>query len=96
MTYNFLSLIVKMILLETTLSFSTLAEAKTQSFVHQSFNSTLQLIAGISNDLQKLLRCFNDTAIVAVPKIELFPSATLLSNTLALYLKDLKALWSAK
>ena len=47
-TYNFASLIVKIILSALPLSFP-FAE-KTQYFVHLSFNSILQLINGISND----------------------------------------------
>ena len=54
--YNFVSLIVKLILLELTLSLSAPAAAeKTQWLVHPSFNWTLHLMNGISNDLQKLI-----------------------------------------
>ena len=67
---------------------------KTHSFVHLSFNSTLQLLNGISNDLQNLLRYFNGTVIVAFFRIPLLPSATVVPNNLALYLKDLKLLLS--
>ena len=56
--------------------FSTLPEAKTQWFVHLSFKSTLQLINGILSNLQKSLRHFSGTAIVAFIRIALFPSAT--------------------
>ena len=57
-----MSLIVKIIL-------SPLPAAdKTHYFVHLSFNSTLQLINGISSDLQKLLKYFNGTTIVAFLK----------------------------
>ena len=73
-----MSLIIKIILLESAGTFSTPAAAKTQCFVHLSFNSTLQLINGISIDLQILLRYINGTEIVAFFKIELFP--TVLSN----------------
>ena len=64
-TYNFLSLIVKIIL-------SLLPAAdKTQCFVHISFNSTLQLINGISSDLQKSMKYCNGIAIAAFFKIPL-------------------------
>ena len=87
---NFVSLIVKIILLESASSFSAVAEAEKQCFVHLIFNSTLQLISGISIDCQKLLKYFNGTAIVAFFRIELFPSATAFSNNLALYLIRIK------
>ena len=65
--YNFVFLIVKIILLESqlSLSFSLPSSDKTQYFFHLSFNSTLQLINCISSDLQKLLMYFNGTAIAA-------------------------------
>ena len=61
-------------------------------FFHLSFNSTLILINGISSDLQKLLKYLNSTAIVAFFKIPFAPSASVFSNNLALYSKDLKLL----
>ena len=51
------------------------------------FNSTLQLINGISTNLQKLLRYFNGTAIVTFSRI---PFAAVLPINLVLYKKDLK------
>ena len=67
-----------------------------QYFVHLSFNSTLLLINGISNDLQKLLRYFNGTAIDAFFKIPLATlgagCATVFPYDLALFMKDLKLL----
>ena len=42
--------------------------AKTQCFFHIG-NSNLQLISGISSDLQKLPNYFNDTAIIEFSKI---------------------------
>ena len=64
--------------------------------MHLSFNSTFQLINGISSDIQKLLKFCNGTAIVAFLKIRLAASgadcATLFPNNFALYLKDLKLL----
>ena len=44
-----------MLILLLLLTLSTPAAAKTQCFVHLIFNLTLQLINGISSDLQKLL-----------------------------------------
>ena len=90
-TYNSVSLIAKIILLElATSSLSSLATSSTdkaQCFVHLSFNSTSQLINGISSDLQKLLWYFNSTAIAAFSRI---PSAafgagwaTVFANNLA-------------
>ena len=83
-----MSLIVKVTLLEFVLS--TPAADKAQYFVHLSFNCTLQLINGVSSDLQKLLKYFNGTAIIAFPKTPFVPSETVFSNNLDLYLKDLK------
>ena len=67
--YNFVSLIVKIILSESAPSSLTPVGAKTQCFVHLRFNSTLQIVNGISSDLQKLLRYFNGTAIVGFFRI---------------------------
>ena len=83
-TYSLMSLIVKMLLLEPALLFSTPAAAKTQCFVHLSFNSTLHLINGISSDGQKLLTYLNGTTIAAFFRIELFQSATVFFNNLTL------------
>ena len=47
------------------------AAEKAQYFDRLSFNSTLQLINDILRDLQKLLKYFNGTAIVAFLKIPL-------------------------
>ena len=55
-----------------------------------SFNSTLQLISGISSDLQKLFTYFNGTAIFVFLKITFSSSATVSPNNLTLNLKDLK------
>ena len=84
-TCNFVFLIVKIIL--STLSAP--AADKTQYFVH--FNSILQLLNGITSNLQTLLKYFNGTAIVAFLKIPFVPSAAVFHNNLALYLKDLKS-----
>ena len=43
-------------------------------------------------DLQKLLNYLNDAKIVAFSRILSAPSATVFSNNLALYSKDLKLL----
>ena len=50
-TCNFVSLIVKVIVLELAPLLSLAFAEKAQYFVHLSFNSTLQLINGISSDL---------------------------------------------
>ena len=53
---------------------------------HDNESSTLQLISGISNDLQKLLKYFIGTTIFT-PSFFLFaPSATASTIRLALYL----------
>ena len=73
-TYNFVSLMVKRNLLALVFSlilFSLPAADKAHYFVHLSFNSTLQLINGISNYLQKLPKYFNGTTIVAFLKLPL-------------------------
>ena len=70
-TYHFVSLIVEVILLKLTFLLSLPAAHKTKCFVLLSFNSTFQLINGISNDLQKLLKYFNRTEIAAFLKIPL-------------------------
>ena len=82
-----MSLIVKIILLELTFALSAPAADKTRYFDHLSFNFTLQLIDGISSDLQKLLKYFNGTAIVEFLKILFALSASVSSNSLVLYSK---------
>ena len=67
--YNFVSWIIKKILLELGFALSASAVDKTQYFFHLSFNFTLQLINGISRDLQKLRKYFNEAVIVAFFKI---------------------------
>ena len=52
----------------------------------------MQLINGISSDLQKLLKSFNGTAAVAFFKIPFELTVSVSCNNLALYLKDLKLL----
>ena len=91
--YNFVFLIVEILLLALLLiiSFSLRATDKAQYFVHSSFSSTLQLINGISSDLQKLLRYSNGTGIVAFFKILFALPASIFPNNLALYWKDLKS-----
>ena len=64
-TYSFMSLIVKIMSLGLVFILSVPAADKTQSFVYSSLHSAMQLINGISRDLQKLLKYFNGTAIVA-------------------------------
>ena len=86
--YNFVSLIVKIILLELALSLPPIA--KTQCFVHFSFHSTLELINDISFDHQKLLRYLNGTAIVAFSTVPF--AAAVLPINFVLSLKDFKIL----
>ena len=49
-------------------------------FVHLSFNSTLQLINGISGNLKTLLRYFNGTALVVFLKFLLGPETVFSIN----------------
>ena len=95
--YNFVYLIVNIILLSLSLLliiFPVPPADKTQYFLHLNFNSTLQLINDISSDLQKLIKYFNGAAIFVLPKIPFAAFgagwATMFSNNLALYLKELK------
>ena len=93
-TYNFVPLIVKIILLGLAFVLSLPAADRTQHFVHLSSNYTLQLINGISSNLQKLLKHFNGTATVAyfrIPLVLFGLGWPLFPNNLALYLKDLKS-----
>ena len=91
-----MSLIVKIILLILLLTLLLPAAGKTQYLVHLSFNSTLQLITDISSDLQKLLKYFNSTVIVAFFRIPLAKFGlgwtTMFPNNLALHSKYLKLL----
>ena len=71
-THDFVSLIVKKILSLLPLGLPlAAAEKKTQWLDHLSFDSTLHLVNGILNYLKKLLKHFNDTAIVAFFSIPL-------------------------
>ena len=89
-----MSLIVKIILLGSAFLLSLPAAYKTEYFAHFNFDAILQLINGISSDLLKLLRNFNDTAILAFFKISLGSFGTgwaiVFPNNLVLYSKDLK------
>ena len=93
-TYSFVSLIVKIILLGSAFVLSLPAADKTQYFANLSFSSTLELIYIISSDLHKLLKYFNDKAIVAFFRIPLtwfgLEWDSVFSSSLALYLKDIK------
>ena len=64
-THTFESLVTKIILSGSASVLSLTATAKTQCFVHINFHSTLQLINGISSNLQNLLRYFNGTVTAA-------------------------------
>ena len=78
---------ILVILLVLSLALSLPVADKMQYFVHFSFNSTLQLINGISSDLQKILNYFNDTKIVEFFKMSLASFglgwASVLLNSLA-------------
>ena len=50
----------------------------------------MQLINGISSDIQKLLKYFNGTTIVAFFRIPLSPQASVFSNNLVLHFKNVK------
>ena len=89
-TYKFVSLIVNIILLRSAFLLSLPAANKTQYFVRLNFSSTLQLINGILSDLQKLIKHFHDTAIIAFFRIPFATSVLVFSNNLFLYLKELK------
>ena len=71
-TYSFVSLTVKIILSRLAAVLSTPAADKTQCFVHLGFNSTFQVINGISTDPQKLLKCSNDKVIPFAPSVSEF------------------------
>ena len=94
-TYNVVSLKVKLVLSSLTLALSLPAGDKTQQLNHLRFNTTLQLINGISSGLQKLLKYFIGTAIVglfSIPSAALSAWATVFPYNLTLYLKDSKLL----
>ena len=63
-----------------------------QCSVHLSFISVFQLVNGILSYLQKLLKYFDGTAIVAIFRIPFALSASVFPNNLALYSKVLKKL----
>ena len=86
-----MSLIVKIILLGLAFVLSLSAGDKTQYFIDLCFNSSLQLINGISSEFQKLLENFNGTAIVVFFGFPVAPLAFAFPNNLALYLKNLKS-----
>ena len=92
-----MSLIGKIIWLGLAFVLSAPATDKTQYFVQWSFNSTLQLINDISSDLQKLLKYFNDKAILAFSGITLawFGAlwANLFSNNSVFHSKDFSIYW---
>ena len=87
-----MSLIVKIILLELASALSAPAAYKTQFFVNFSFNSILQLINGNSSDLQKLLKYFDGSDIIAFLDIPFTPSTSAYPNNSVLYLKKSKLL----
>ena len=83
-------MIVKIILLWLAIVLSAPAADKIQYFVHLSFNSTLQLINVISSYHQEILKYFNSTWIAASFRIPFATYATVFSNNLELYLKNLE------
>ena len=94
-TYNFVSFIVKIILLELASLLSPPTAVETV-LCPLKFYFYLEINQFILSDLQTLLKYFNDTAIVAFLKTPFAPFATLFPSTLALYLKDLKLLSLAR
>ena len=60
----YIASVIEKLILELALLFSLRSTDKTQCFVHLSFDSTLQLINGISSDVQEILKYFNGIAIV--------------------------------
>ena len=92
-TYNFVSLIVKTKLLTIAFSWTWLsipAADKTQYLVYLTFNSILQSINAISSDVQKFLKYFTGTAIVAFFRTPFALSGSVFPNNLALCFKILK------
>ena len=92
---NLVSLMVKIILLQVTLLLAwplTLASpaAKQSTIFFNTFNSTFQLVNGISSYLQKLIKYFNfnGTAIVAFLKFPFAPFAAVFFKNVSLYLTD--------
>ena len=71
-TLNFVSLIVKIIILKLASKLSALVNEK-KKLVQLSFNSNLQVIDDISSDLQELPKYFNGRAIIVFFKILLTP-----------------------
>ena len=61
----------------------------THSFFDVKFNLILQLIKGTSNDLKKLLKCFNGTTTFTFI-LAILLATTGLTNKLTLYLKELE------
>ena len=87
-TYNFASLIINTGLLAALSAAASLSVDNTHSFFHVKFKLILQLIKGISNDLKKLVKYFNDTTIFTFSLTTLL-ATTGLPNKLTLYLKEL-------
>ena len=91
-TYNSVSLIIN--------TASPTPVDNTHSFFHVKFNLILQLIKGISNNLKKLLKCFNGTTTFTfnlLTPAALPATSVILLNNLILYFKEseLSALKSA-
>ena len=69
-------------------------QSKHKCFIHLSFNSTLELINGVSSDLHILRKFFNGTAIVVlfrIPLAAIVGLANVFPTSSALNFKDLKS-----
>ena len=89
-TYNFMSVILNVAPDGATITglaaVSTVISAKTEFLDQVKINSTSQLISGIFETLQKLLKCFSGRTTFAFVKESL--SNGIFPTMLALYLKD--------
>ena len=89
-TYDFVFLIVKIILLSLILSLS-LPVAVKPHFFNSSFNSILQLMNEIFSDIQISLKYFISAAIVTILRNPFAPSALVFYESF-LYMKDSKSI----
>ena len=92
-THNFVSVVLKNALSEPVASAfaPTGAEVNTQISIHPNESSILQLINGVSNDLQKLLKYFRGKAIFIL-FFFVVPFISVLPIRFALYLNELALL----
>ena len=91
-THNFVSVVLKNALSEPVASAfaPTGAEVNTQISIHPNESSILQLINGVSNDLQKLLKYFRGKAFFIL--FFVVPFISVLPIRFALYLNELALL----